>query len=369
MNRPSLLPVVLAMLMSLCVASESLGETRWWNPRRGYSPFSDKDSVPLVLDNTTSLPLRASTPLSIPGCEFTLSLRAANRHSHPTRRHSHKTPTGASRSVLSPGWSILISGVRGDTLRLRLRSIESEKAGDGISSARAVEITADRRGTCIDGAPVAPLSLLATDLNPDTGWNSFQLIRSGNNFLLFGGIHSQQPLLDITVPLSATSEIGFEAEPSTKLELDFISLATPDAVEGLTSDSRAGASTLAAMRKQAESSSDEMEGEWVIFDRNLDEGTLRMGGDYRLLCLRNGKGYDLYYLSGARTCKADWHEGRLKARLKATPLSNIWDVEWHDAEGTMISRDVRAQYDSQSGLLTVSFPYSASTLRLIAIRE
>lgn len=344
-------------------------ETMWWNSRRGFAPFSENDSGNLLLDNDTHLPILSTFKTPIPSSELTFSFRVANRHSHPLKRHTYTAFGGRTHSVLSPGWSIVARGVLGDTLRITLRSQESEEAGDGLSTKRITVINAEYIGP---EGPIASKILktqsFAPNLNPDTGWNALRLSINGGTISLSGGTRRLDTIMSMDTPISDIAEIGFEAMPGALLEIDCISLEIPDRMPEsgrLDNTTREG---LQRLMRQASESKDEMEGEWIIYDRSLEETLLRAGGDYRLLMVSSAEGYDLLYVEGAWVCGDRWSPGMVKAKLLTTPLPGVWNVIWHDAEGIPISHDIRAQYDSSSSLLTIMFPYYFSSLRLYPIR-
>lgn len=338
-------------------------EIHHWNSRRGFRPIIETlpaTGEALRLDATGATHLLATIPISIPTDDLSLTFRIANRHSHPTRRYSFTDTLGHRHSVLSPGWSILLRGVRGDSLRISLRSEESFEAGNGISSVRAVRLEVN--GTHLP----TPLTAFTTLLDPDGGWNSLHLTRQGDTFQLFGGTRRHELLLTFQSSSSPTSSISYEASPSSLLEIDWISLITSDphpVSDRLTDIS------LDTLRQILTDSSDEMEGTWVIYDRSLEESRLRPGGDYRLLLAATGGGaYDIIYEGGALTCASSWTPGQLKGRLLPSDIPCVWNVIWYDAEHQPLDHDIRAQYDPTTSLLTIIYPYSSGQLRLYPIR-
>lgn len=105
-------------------------------------------------------------------------------------------------------------------------------------------------------------------------------------------------------------------------------------------------------------------GIYTLFDHTYDDTYAVPGGDYQvaLMPLDDG-GFSMIYLSGARVLAGYWHSGMRKALLKPTPFSNVFDVEWVDAEGNVMRHDVQAEFFPLSSAITVSFPFQGCSLR------
>lgn len=356
--------IVLAILASCMVTAE----TRHWNPRRGYAPFCTPDSGKLRIENPGATQLRRLAPLPVPSAEFTVSFRAANLHNNPSSRYSYRESDGTTHRVSSPGWGICAVSIEGEILRVALHSEESADhiagGGDGLSSRRRVRIRA-YNGYGATSAPIAETTI-SEDFDLNSGSNSLRLTRERDHWILYGGNRKMQPLLSFDHPAGITREFGFEVSPGGSLEISYITCTTPDTpVETESIDSR----DLRELREKAAESNDEMEGEWVVFDRVLEESQVKMGGDYRLLMLSEGEDYKLIYLEGAVTNSEFWNPGMLKCKLRHTPIPGVWNATWYDSEGEPLSADVRAQYDPSTTLLTITLPYSSSSrLRLYPIR-
>lgn len=351
---------ILRIIPTLAVAMSAVlyagAETRHWNPDRGHSPFSDSISSAAIY-NCGHVSLRRLADVGVPASVFDFTFRARNLSNSPSGKAEFTDSIGRRHRVSNPAWRIVAAGTHGDGVALTLTTAEG--GSDGISSRSVLRIDASLLSNI--ETPLASAEI-TDDIDPHTGFNSLRLERDNDDWMLLGGLHSLRPLIRFRAEGSDTKFIGFEADPGTRLEAGFITLRTPDTVpycQTVGNDSGFIGTRLAE-------SVDPMEGIWMVYDRQLEESRLRMGGDYRLAALADGKGsYDLVYMEGARTLASDWDPGMLKARLEATPLKNVWNVTWYDAARKPLARDVRAQYDPSTGLMTISFPYSSSVLRLI----
>lgn len=111
------------------------------------------------------------------------------------------------------------------------------------------------------------------------------------------------------------------------------------------------------------SSTDALEGYWRYLDRDMDEQCLRLGGDYRLAVVRDGDGYLLLYVDGARVNDVAWHPGMIKGRLVPTPFVNSYDLVWYDSLRESMGRECHASVGGS--VMTLEFPlYNKGRIRL-----
>lgn len=106
-------------------------------------------------------------------------------------------------------------------------------------------------------------------------------------------------------------------------------------------------------------------GLYSMLDYEHDDTYARLGGNYRMAILAapDERSFNLYYLGGAKVNPMAWKAGMTKGRLLPSPFANLYDVEWCDAAGDWMLRDIQAQFDPLLGTLTVKFPYQASSIR------
>ena len=196
-------------------------------------------------------------------------------------------------------------------------------------------------------------------MDPFTGTNAFLLSLDQGHFTLLGGNREYKPILSWDSEIEYPDSIGFFVSPGGLLEIEDIAIMFPASGYNLEDSEYADPDML---RSYLMRSSDPKEGIWKVYDRSLEENMLRMGGDYTLALIRDNGGYKGYYLDGAKTLPETWQAGMLKCRLTETGFPDIYDVEWIDATGETLTKDIKARYESP--LFTITFPYQSSTLRL-----
>ncbi|MDE6341735.1 MAG: LysE family translocator [Muribaculaceae bacterium] len=106
-------------------------------------------------------------------------------------------------------------------------------------------------------------------------------------------------------------------------------------------------------------------GVYMILDYELDDSYAEIGGAYRVAVMPSltSSGFDMVYVSGAGVLPGRWIPGMVKARLLATPFTNIYDVHWSDAEGKVMERDIHSDFDPLTQILTIRFPYQNAVMR------
>ncbi|MDE7407002.1 MAG: hypothetical protein K2M76_01160, partial [Muribaculaceae bacterium] len=108
-------------------------------------------------------------------------------------------------------------------------------------------------------------------------------------------------------------------------------------------------------------------GEWYYLDRSNEPDKARLGGEYRLRIQPSADAvpghYDMLYIDGARVNASKWKPDMLKGTLASTQFQDRYLLRWYDAEGNMMERDLRAEYDSAAKVLTLYFPIQKAMLR------
>lgn len=338
--------VLFPLFLILCLCASA--KTMHWNKGRGYEPFSHAHEDGIVIENESDT--LVSDYFSLPGIssDFTLTFRAANLHGHPSRRYSYTDSLGNRASVRYPHWGFFITFNR-----------------DSI----AVKVSGGEEDIEIESHPVMDINIyslprlknesiiISEVVNPYDGDNIWRLRGKDGVLSLMCGNHGLHEIIDFNYEGEITG-FGFYSGWAGKVKISDISLTlqAPAVNAGNNIDFSDIADYLAA-------SDDEMEGYWVLFDRELEESLLKMGGRYTLACVRNGEGYDFLYCEGASVNRDEWETGDLKLQLIPTPFDGIYDVKWYDSVKEVMDYDIKAQRGDGDTLL-IQFPYQTSRLRL-----
>lgn len=340
--------IMLFAVVGIITATSALvkgADMQCWNAGRGFGPFQGEGNI-LKADADT---LRLLTDA---GGADALEFRFRMRN-------------------LTPGkpWGLLLYGSGGEEAAVDFRTVEG--AGDGVTTALALQTTLRYDGRRIARTHHADSTGMVKKLkdgyrgpDPTGRLNFYKVCVAEGTLSLFGGLHTPVVLLQERLPEGFRADsIGVYLCPGTRLQPEELRLSTTrfhsDEVP-LWSDGE-------LLDEYLEGSSDPMEGYYAVLDRSMEESLLRMGGDYRLAIVRAEDGYDLVYLSGARVNAGAWSPGMVKAHLSPSGIGGVWNVNWSDAMHRSLFHDIKAQLSAESGLLTISFPYQSSSLRLIRI--
>lgn len=110
-------------------------------------------------------------------------------------------------------------------------------------------------------------------------------------------------------------------------------------------------------------SHDPMEGYWKYLDRDMDARWARLGGFYRLACVRNADGgYDLLYIDGAENRRGLWEPMMRKGRLVTTRFDRHYDLEWVTSRLDDAGPECSADF-SDDQILTLNLPLHHAVIR------
>lgn len=257
------------------------------------------------------------------------------------------------------GWYVLFSNDDGTELRLYVTPV-SEADPFGDSSVDALRVQAVRYSSASSDGEVLASSIVSQGVDPYRGKNAWRIMRAGNLWNVFAGNRDYNHILSFQSSqcISGSPEIipiqqgGISVTEHTSLSMsDQLSDSSePDIFMTL--------NKLSVKRT-------ELSGIYSLFDFEFDESYARSGGAYRLAILpdENSGAFDIWYLEGAKINAPLWSPGMKKGRLLPTPFANVFNVEWRDAEGELMSHDIQAEYDPLALSLVIKFPYQNSSMR------
>lgn len=347
MKPLKVLTVVMAVASMMVTDAE--GERLHFNTASGYSRFShgSPDGIIFRSISTTDVP---DTLLLDKACHgFRLTFRLSDLNSHPYGKYEYTNAEGELHKAHAPGWS-LIAGSGEENIRFNFRRIQKEES---LSSRDAMLVTVVASGKDTVGSKV-----IDKGMNMFDGVNAYRLTLDDGVMTLACGDREYGQVISFNSPIADISYLGFRPGDGGYIrvtDINFIS-------DGNELPALAEELTETEIKDILSKSPGGLAGYWMEYDRSFDESTLRMGGNYLLAVIPEGEGYEIRYLSGAKKNPGMWNPGMLKGRLTPTPFGGVYEVEWIDAAGLPLSNNVRAQSDGE--ILTVSFPYHSSTLRL-----
>lgn len=291
--------------------------------------------------------------------EFSFSFRCSNIHNESGRRYPFTDADGKTRKRSGCPWGLLL---RGESAQACLTvETEDNRSDELMPQLLTAELTA--------GDSVAGIGSINSGVDFHDGENAYRLRKEGGRISFSAGNRGYRNLFDVAASDGPCDSIGIWVAPGGKIELDHIVLEVT--AEPLPRG-RVEVSHFAdpdVRHSYFSRSTDAVEGVWAVFDRSLEDNLLRMGGDYRLALVKNSRGYDIFYIDGARKSASRWLPGMTKGRLTATDFRNVFDVEWLDPSAAPLGGGIKAQFMAPD-ILVLQFPdHGASTLRLRKIKE
>ena len=339
----------LFFIILLIVGSEdSMSKNYYWNSGRGYKPFSYASKEGICIDNHTDSLLYDYIRLEKSSGNFNLRFRAKNLSGKPSKSYYYFTSDRHKNYEKNPHWGLIITTVK-DTLTFTFKTHEKFNP---IESGPTLLVRGHNLTKSVNRE-----NYLSEKINPFDGENLFDVSISDGKINLTAGNNHLYPVMDLPFVGKITG-FGFFAGWGDTVMISDISLETDNDYMEFSPNL-----TIYELDEKLKESNDPMEGYWVIFDRELEESLLKLGGTYSLACVKEGDDYFLLYLDGASVNSANWNQLDIKAILHTSPFPGIYEVEWFDSLKDPMTHDIKAQYGDGETLL-IQFPYQNSKLRL-----
>ncbi|MCH5235296.1 MAG: hypothetical protein J1E16_08360 [Muribaculaceae bacterium] len=340
--------VIVFVLLLLSIGINIESKTLNWNRGRGYEPFLYAMTEGILIDNSTDTLKYDYVRLPNPTQEFSLRFRGKNINGNPLKKYSYVTGDGKKIDVKDPHWGFFITCEK-DTMIFSVKGNEIQLATESLP---CLEISYYNLGK-----GTKETINLRDKVNPYDGDNIWQIKTNDNNLQLFVGDKSLNQVYECRAE-SPITRFGFFAGWGAGI---LISDIQAEYDEGSVADRNCN--FMEEIEDYLNESEDPMEGYWTLFDRELEESLIKLGGRYDLVCVKEGEGYVFLYLDGANVNSQNWKPGDLKATLIPTPFSDIYEVEWIDAVKEQMTQDIKAQ-KGEGDTLSIQFPYQSSKIRL-----
>lgn len=338
---------VVIFLLFICTVLSINGTVLNWNKGRGYDDFTYGSKEGVRIENFTDTLEYDYIKLQGETNNFNIKFRSKFLSGNPTKAYSYSNKEGKTIKIKNPQWGFFITGVS-DTLVICIRYAEKKEVHESMP---CLEIILNNLSTF-----ETQKQYITKGFNPYSGENLWSMTLSDNLLSIGGGDKSINSIYELAFNSKITG-FGFFAGWGSGILIQDIQV-TYDYEPR--SNQRYSLKEIVEKLSQSE---DRMEGYWTIFDRELEESLLKLGGTYEMACVKVGYNYYLIYLEGARTNSAQWQPGDIKGILKPSSFKGVYDVEWFDAMKMPLSHEIKAQWGDGETLL-IQFPYHLSKLRL-----
>ena len=295
-----------------------------------------------------------------------LRFRLTNCNNEVGKKYSFKDSNGKIQKVSYPGWRIKIN-TGNNTWVIRVKT-KDEKINSEISSPELVftlykddEMVADRR--------------YATGFNVFNGTNAFSLSVMNQRMKLEGGNRQYQKILAFDVESDTIESIRMEVENGGDVEISDIIIEYPDVISRKKDALYISENDIENIVHRGRGK-DDLSGVWSQWGYSVDDSYIKPGGEYRIgIIPENAEGsdrisskrgaYRIIYLGGARVGKDYWKIGMVRGRISPTDFEGIYNVEWLDAKGKRIKRDIKATVDASEMKIQIPDYSSSITFRKI----
>lgn len=361
---------IISGTLNLITPTASAAEIRHWNHIRGYTPFSDTvsdDEKSIILENIEAAEAAFYVDIDSTSSSAPLSFRFTLSQLNPVAsspHYSYPVTTDVLHSSTPACGIRLYSSYTGQAVDfIILHTVEQDPLYGGSSiTVHAIETRGSKKNRVISRENIQ--KGLDCSGNP----NRFALERSEAGYILRGGNHGMQTILEIDsdnsmLEMMKPDSIGFILYQGAKCRISDITLETfshphyPFTMHDVW-----------AKHPDTENIDNPLVGNWSVYDFAFDTSAMISGGDYEIAITEdtNAHGhYNILYLSGANIWRDKWQTGMLKGRLSPTSTENIFRLDWYDASGTSLGSSPRAELNTEIGLLTLHFPDLNSKVRLI----
>ncbi|MDE5871311.1 MAG: hypothetical protein K2H22_05185, partial [Muribaculaceae bacterium] len=253
------------------------------------------------------------------------------------------------------GWNADFPCEGGSSLRLYVKPVSKmDPFGDSSVEMLSVAVIEYPAGIILGE------TVVSEGIDPYKGTNAWRVTRSGNIWNVFVGNREYRHIIDFVSHLTPIRELELvPAVPGGIAASVLDVMRVPVEESAMTEAEVHSALDLCSVGEL------DLTGIYSMLDYEQDDTYARLGGNYRVAVLPADVDdtFDLFYMKGARENAGHWNPGMKKGLLKTTPFSNVFDVEWCDAEGEWMRYDVQAEYDPLARTLTVKFPYQGSSIR------
>ncbi len=253
------------------------------------------------------------------------------------------------------GWTVVFPAEDAKELKISVHPVSvADPFGDSSVDALQVKVEEYPEGTELASATVAQ------GVDPYRGKNAWRIVCAGSQWNLFGGNREYNHILSFESNHIPSSVPTIEAEPSGGISVTEFSFEPPAIYMSGSSEADVFLALGESLGKRTE-----LAGIYSMLDYDFDDSYARPGGAYRLAIVFDEEQheYQIIYMGGASVNPTLWTPGMKKGRLMPTPFANLFAVEWCDAEGSMMTHDIQAEFDPLAATLSFKFPYQNSTFR------
>lgn len=319
-----------------------------------------KSDNSLEIENSTTNPIIISETTDIKDSKFNIHFRIANTNNNAGKSYKVIDKiTNKVKSIINPTWGVMWNCKNNHNYHaLRLQSINTNLHDILDERLMSIELIECKNGDekIISSTTVSK----GVDLNDK--YNVIEIAFDGVDTKLSIGNKILTVIKSIeSIDYQGEMAIGLYVGAGAKVKLDRITTNSSPFLENTLRTNW----SLDSINKYLLSSTNPIEGIWEVYDCNLNEKKLRLGGKYKIALISNHDGgYDILYINGARVNENKWESCMIKGKLTPSRFNDNFGLLWYDSMMKPFNDDCFAIFEN-SVLLNLSFPTENSEIRFV----
>ncbi len=188
---------------------------------------------------------------------------------------------------------------------------------------------------------------------PADGFNTLGMeMDSAGNLTVYAGDKKPEDIAIVKEVSLHPVAVGMKSHGTTAVDL-IVTETVADPVAALST----GKSPQDIARLLSSRQPDGPEGFWHFLDRDTDNRSIRLGGEY------DARSYTILYIAGAKVENGSWKPGMKKGHLTATLFQNHYNLRWITADMQYLDTECNARLSDDKSIISFNFPIYGSSVR------
>lgn len=289
---------------------------------------------------------------------FKYNVRLANLHNEEGKQYTYFDDSGKKKKIGSTEYGVVWNYLDNNNYYAVLLSCSNSNIYDEIHDKRTMNI----KVVHVINNNIHILKELNLEKFVDLyqGFNLVRIAYDGETTTIYIGHKNLKIIAQLTdIDYSSSKRFGYIAKKGSCVEIERIVIQTSPILTNALMTSW----TQNLIDEHINSSNDPYEGYWSYLDRKLDNKKIRIGGKYKIALIKNGKDYDIIYISGSKVNNQSWKCGMLKGKLIHTIFTDNFNLVWYDSMKKPFDDDEYANFEN-GNILTLHFPLHDGQIRL-----
>ncbi len=307
--------------------------------------------------NETHVPKLALNDSCFDSHEFKVVARFANLNNDENKTYKAFDSLGKKIEVSNPSWGVVLDCGDSSTYYAVILQGTNSSPYDDVSDERKLKCSFLKHSNGKD--TVIKEAFVKNNVNTFTGDNLLIIEHAdGKTAIKLGNDKQSEIMVLVGAEYSEKLTAGIISYPGSKVSVErFVIKSKENPADKIKTQW-----TLELLEEHFRNSDDPNEGFWQYLDRDIEEKQLALGGNYKLALVKDGNGYAVIYVYGAKVNASKWKTGILKGYLEETVFSDEYNLVWYDSDMEAMTEELSAKIE-QSTVLTLRFPIHKTQIR------